>query len=87
MEYPKYKYFYRKYKCPIGRVYVNITSKFEYIPEKDKYRLTEQLCDREINPVKCSHCPYRRKSFISDLPLVELSPNDSAFLPQEHLTD
>ncbi len=85
-EYPKYKYSYRTRRCYIKRIYVDIVSKFEYVPEKNVYRLLENRCSLSQKGLR-KKCLNHNCRVLYPLGPIEISPDASDFEPQEYPID
>ncbi len=89
-DYPEFKYSYRKMRCYRKAVYVDCTSTYQYIPEKNMYRLIKQTCSRNMTGVGRSYCSGRSHGGLCELLTVtpiEVPPDASDFEPQSHLSE
>lgn len=91
MDYPQYKYSYRRLRCYDKKVYITSVATYQYIPEKNVYRLIKRTCSLNEDYNNRHRCFGRTKfldeCYIINPPPAEVPPNSPEFEPQAHLTD
>ncbi len=91
MECPKYKYSHQKIKCYDKGIYVNSTSTYEYVPEKNVYRLIKRTCNFNedySNKHRCSgRTKFQENCLLINPPLIEVSPEDLESAQHKFLID
>ncbi len=91
MNYPKYKYSYRKIKCYDRKVYINSVATYQYIPERNVYRLIKQTCSLNEdynNRHRClGHTKFLGDCYIINPQPTEVPPDSLEFEPQSRLID
>lgn len=89
-DYPQYKYTDRKMRCYRKGIYVDATSTYQYIPEKNVYRLIKRTCSRNMTGGDRSYCSGRVHGSLCKLLTVnpiEIPPDAPDFEPQSHLSE
>ena len=91
MNYPEYKYSYRKIKCYDRKVYIDSVATYQYIPERKVYRLIKQTCslyENHNNRHRCfGHTKFHEDCLVINPLPIEVPPDSSEFEPQSYLID
>lgn len=86
-DFPEYKHTYRKIKCFYRKIFIDSTSTYQYVPEKNVYILIKSTCSMH----DCHSCngiaPYGEPCSLINPLAIEVPPNSSEFDSQGHLID